>query len=481
MSYTIPLLLNGQEKRGANTFAVESPVSHKTVWDCSGASATDADEALAAAQAAAPGWARTKPQQRRAILLKAADLLEERRDELRSYMSQETGAADNFTAFNIMTAAELIRDVAGRVSAIMGSIPICQDEGTSALVLKEPFGTVLAIAPWNAPFILGIRSVLYPLAAGNTCVLKGSELAPRCFYSIGRVFQDAGLPDGAINVIYTKREDSAAITNQLIASPVIKKINFTGSTAVGSIIASTAGKHLKPCLMELGGKGSALVLDDADLELAAIQCALGAFLHSGQICMSTERIVVHKDVLPAFRPALRAALQKFSPDNQPSPILIQDASVEKNRRLINDAVSKGASLLHGDHTKRETHPETGEISGTRLRPIIVDGVASHMDIYHQESFGPSVSVIEAESEDHAVSIANDTPYGLNSAIFTRDLARALRVARRIETGAVHINSMSVHDEATLPHGGVKSSGWGRFNAQSGIEEFLKTKTITFKE
>ncbi|KAJ7255184.1 Aldehyde/histidinol dehydrogenase [Mycena rebaudengoi] len=479
--YTIPLLINGQEKTSTSTFPVVSPVSHTTIWSCSSASSADAEAALAAASAAFPIWSKTKPAARRTILLKVADLLEQRADELKAHMNEETGSPDPFAAFNVATTAEHLRDTAGRCSAIMGNIPICQEDGTSALLVKEPYGVVLGIAPWNAPYILGVRAVLYALAAGNTCVLKGSELSPRCFYHIGRAFTDAGLPAGALNILYTPREESAAITNQLITASVVKKVNFTGSTAVGSIVAATAGRALKPCIMELGGKAAAIVLEDADIDLAAMQCVLGAFLHAGQICMSTERILVHADIVDKFRPALQKAVSGFLPANGPAPVLVQAPAVTRNRALVADALGKGAKLLHGDHTGDEPHPDTGAPSATRLRPLIVDGVTPEMSLYRDESFGPSVSIIAVKSEDEAVAIANDSDYGLNNAVFTRDLARGLRVAKKLECGSVHINSMSVHDEANLPHGGTKSSGWGRFNGQFGIEEFLRTKTITFKE
>ncbi|KAK7713144.1 hypothetical protein SLS57_007474 [Botryosphaeria dothidea] len=477
-SFTIPLLINGEEKTADKTFAVNSPASHKDLWSCSSASSADVDAALKAAKEAFPAWSKTKPQARRILLNKVADLLDERADEFREHMSQETGAASVFTGFNTTIAAELIRDVAGRVSAISGAIPPTQDDDTTALVFKEPFGVVLAIAPWNAPYILGIRSILYPIAAGNTAILKGSELSPRCYHNISRIFADAGLPAGVVNVLYTTREDSPVITNQLINSPVVRKVNFTGSTGIGSIIAATAGKALKPCLMELGGKASAIVLDDADVEVAAVQTALGAFLHSGQICMSTERILVHKDIIEQFRPALQGFLKQF--DSGAAPVLVQSPAVEKNRKLVEDAVSKGAKVVYGDHKSEEKHPETSEISKTRLRPIVVEGVKKEMELYGTESFGPSVSLIPIESEEEAVRIANDTEYGLTAAVFTKDLARALRIAKQIESGAVHINSMSVHDEPSLPHGGYKKSGWGRFNAAWGLEEFLQTKTVTFK-
>ncbi|KAJ7842814.1 Aldehyde/histidinol dehydrogenase [Mycena olivaceomarginata] len=424
---------------------------------CSSASLDDADAAVAAASAAFPAWSKTKPAQRRNILLKAADLLEQRAEELKLHMQQETGAGEMFAGFNVGTAAEFLRDAAGRISGITGSIPVCQDEGTR-----------------NAPYILGVRSVLFPLAAGNTCVLKGSELSPRCFHNIGRVFTDAGLPPGALNIVYSARADSPALTTQLINAPPIKKINFTGSTAIGSVIASLAGKALKPCLMELGGKAAAIILDDADLEHAAMQCTLGAFVHAGQVCMSTERILVHAAVLDKFRPALQAAVAQFAPPSGPACVLAQSAGVTRNRALVEDALGKGASLLHGDPAAEEAH-------ATELRPMVVEGVTRDMKLYTEESFGPSVSVIAVKDEDEAVAIANESDYGLNSAIFTRDLARGLRVAKRLECGSIHINSMSVHDEANLPHGGVKSSGWGRFNGQWGLEEFVRIKTVTFKE
>ncbi|CAK5263280.1 unnamed protein product [Mycena citricolor] len=480
---TVPLLLNGEEvlSPSSSTFPVESPVSHQLLWSCSSASPDQAAAAVQAASMAFPVWSKSRSAERRRVFLKAADLIAERSEELKLHMHQETGSPDAFCTFNVMTAAEQMRDAGGRCSAIMGSIPMTQDEGTAALVLKEPYGVVLGIAPWNAPYILGFRAVIYALAAGNTCVLKGSELSPRCFYNIGRILLDAGLPKGALNVIYTPRAESAAITTQLINSPAVRKVNFTGSSAVGSIIGSIAGRALKPCLMELGGKAAAIVLDDADLELAASQCAVGAFLHSGQICMSTERIIVQESVIDKFRPALQQAVAKFSPADALSPVLVQAAAVDRNRSLVADALSKGAKLLHGDHTVDEKHPETGLASGTRLRPLIVDGVTADMSLYSQESFGPSVSVISAASEEEAVRIANDSDFGLNGAVFTRDLARGLRVAKQLECGSIHINSMSVHDEANLPHGGTKHSGWGRFNGQWGIEEFLRLKTVTYKE
>jgi acyl-CoA reductase-like NAD-dependent aldehyde dehydrogenase len=224
--------------------------------------------------------------------------------------------------------------------------------------------------------------------------------------------------------------------------------------------------------MELGGKASAIVLDDANLETAATQSALGAFLHSGQICMSTERILVQSSILPQFREALTKAIAGIFPASTPG-VTVLAAAVEKNKKLIADATSKGAKVVHGD-------PSIEESSKTRMAPIVVENVKKGMDLYYTESFGPSVSLIPFETEEEAIAIANDTEYGLSGAIFTESLGRGLRVAKQIETGAIHINSMSVHDEPTLPHGGAKKSGFGRFNSHWGLSEFLRPKTITFQ-
>jgi acyl-CoA reductase-like NAD-dependent aldehyde dehydrogenase len=242
---------------------------------------------------------------------------------------------------------------------------------------------------------------------------------------------------------------------------------------VGRIVGRLAGEHLKPVLLELGGKAPAIVWEDADLDNAALQCALGAFLNSGQICMSTERILVHKRVRADFEAKLVATIDNVFGGQHDAPVLINSVGVAKNKKLVEDALSRGASLLYGDVKAQESTP-------TRMRPVVIGGVKTDMDIYKTESFGPTVSLYEIETEEEALRIANDTEYGLSSAVFTEDLRRGLRFAKEIETGAVHINSMSVHDESALPHGGAKASGYGRFNAAQGLSEWVRTKTVTFK-
>ena len=372
--------------------------------------------------------------------------------------------------------------------------------GTTSLIPSK--NSQALIQPRNSPITLGVRAINYALAAGNTCVLKGSEMSPRCFWAIGSIFKAAGLPDGVLNVIFHRTQDAPEVTSAIIEHPFVKKINFTGSTATGSIIAAQAGKLLKPVLMELGGKAPAIVLKDANLEKAAEACAVGAFLHSGQVCMSTERILVHSSIAEKFREALKTAMEKIYGKESPVPILVNAPPVQKNKKLVEQALSKGAKILAGDLNAKEH-------SDTRMRPIVVDGVTKDMDLYHIESFGPTVSLIVVDSEEEATEIANDTEYGLSASVFTEDLAAGLRVAKQIETGyaspfhsflssadavewrdqsieaddnsAVHINNMTVHDESNLPHGGVKKSGWGRFNGTAGIEEFLRIKCVTWAD
>lgn len=229
--------------------------------------------------------------------------------------------------------------------------------------------------------------------------------------------------------------------------------------------------------MELGGKAPSIVCEDANIQTAALQTALGAFLHAGQICMATERILVNAKIVDEFRSALKATMdQVFSegPQGMGVPQLVTSAPVEKNKKLLADALSKGAKTIYGDASHNEE-------SKTKMRPVIIENIEPGMDIYHTESFGPTVSLYVVNSDEEAIEIANDTDYGLSSAVFTEDLRRGLRIAKQIETGAVHINSMSIHDETSLPHGGAKKSGFGRFNGLPGLDEWVRCKVITWKD
>lgn len=278
----------------------------------------------------------------------------------------------------------------------------------------------------NAPYILGFRSVAYALAVGNTCVLKGSELAPRCFWAIESIFKDAGLPAGCLNVIYHRPQDAAEVTRALIEHPCIKKVNFTGSTTVGRIIAGLAGRNVKPVLMELGGKASTIVLESADLRQAALACARGSFLHAGQICMACERIIVLSSIASAFAGELKTAIDDVSGSGDGSQLMVSKDGARKTKQLVQQALQAGAvSLIGGEPPNTTT---------ARMNPTVLQGVSKQMELYYTESFGPVASFFTVDGEQEAITIANDTEYGLSATVFTNDLQQGLRVAKQIESG-----------------------------------------------
>ncbi|KAJ6780648.1 hypothetical protein PWT90_01744 [Aphanocladium album] len=470
-STNVPLVIGGKEVFTVETFDVVSPATGKVLYQSSSANVDQAVAAVEAAAEAFPEWSATHVNERRAILLKASQIIEARGEELKQAMRDETGSDPGWADINLKIAAENIVHTASHLVNLEGRMPTVGNPSREALIIREPYGVIFSMAPWNAPLPLGVRSIIWAIAAGNTVVLKGSEMCPRTLQLVCSVLWEAGLPPGVLNFITSAPANAAAVTPAIISHPAVKKINFTGSTTVGRIIAKTAGENLKPVLLELGGKAPSIVLEDADLALAAQHCVIGAFLNTGQICMSTERILVHESIKDAFGQQLVAtAKAMYGNEGQEAPVLINEAAVVKNKALVEDAVSKGATILYGDVAATED-------GKTRMRPIVVSGVKPDMNVYKTESFGPTVSIISFASEEDAISIANDTEYGLAAAVFSKDLRRALAVAKKIETGAVHINWMTPHDEAALPHGGAKASGYGRFGG--GFDEWTRTKSITF--
>ncbi|MEA2467838.1 MAG: hypothetical protein QOJ57_1964, partial [Thermoleophilaceae bacterium] len=325
------------------------------------------------------------------------------------------------------------------------------------------------------PVILGARALASPLALGNTVVLKASEECPRTHAMIVSALEDAGLPPGAVNLIVNAPADAADVVDELIAHPAVRRVNFTGSTRVGRIVAENAARHLKRVLLELGGKAPLVVLPDADIERAAAAASFGAFFHQGQICMSTERIVVDESVADDLAAQLgeRASALKVGdprePETQIGP-LVNAAALKRVCELVDDAVSKGAEVVAG-----------GKAVGPCFTPTVLKGVKPGMRIYGEESFGPVVSIVPVDGVDEAVRVANDTEYGLSSAVFGGDVDRALEVAARLETGMCHVNDTTVHDEPQMPFGGVKNSGWGRFGGDAAVEEFTELRWITVQE
>ncbi len=472
----INLLIDGHEMAASTgaTFERRDPISGDVASRAAAASVADAQAAADAAAAAFPAWSKLGPNARRAILLKAADLLEARAAEFVSLMATEIGATAGWAGFNVKLSAGMLREAASLTTQITGEIIPSDKPGCVSMAVRQPAGVVLGIAPWNAPVILGVRAIATPLACGNTVVLKASEICPGTHHLIGAVLREAGLPAGAINVITNAPENAPEIIEALIAHPAVRRINFTGSTRVGRIIAETAARFLKPVLLELGGKASLVVLEDADLDAAVAASAFGAFMNQGQICMSTERIVVDNAVADDFVAKLAAkaeSLQAGNPrhGNFALGSLVGVEAAQRISGLVYDAVSKGAKLLAG-----------GRVEGTVMSATVLDHVTPAMRLYGEESFGPVVCVVRAAGVEEAIRIANDTEYGLSAAVFGRDVTRALDVAHRIDSGICHINGATVHDEAQMPFGGVKASGYGRFGGKAGINEFTELRWITIE-
>jgi benzaldehyde dehydrogenase (NAD) len=468
------LLIGGEWREASSGSAFErtDPFTGEQAGMAAAAGREDARAAADAASDAFGDWSASPPSLRRELLQNAAALLTERAEGIAAMVTQETGGTFGWGMFNCKLAAGMLGEAAAQTTAVRGEVIPSDVPGLLAMGVRQPAGVVVGIAPWNAPVILGTRAVASPLAYGNTVVLKASEICPHTHAEIARALDDAGLPPGVINLITHDPDDAADIVDELIAHPAVRRINFTGSTRVGRLVAENAARHLKRVLLELGGKAPMVVLADADLDEAVAAAKFGAFMHQGQICMSTERIVVDRSVANDFVAQLgeKARALKVGdprePDTQIGP-LVNASAVERVAVLVEDAVSHGAEVVTG-----------GEPDGPLFPPTVLRNVTPKMRVYSEESFGPIVGIIEVDGPDEAVRVANDTEYGLAAAVFGRHVPTALDVARRIESGICHVNGSTVHDEAQMPFGGVKASGWGRFGGTAALEEFTELRWMT---
>ncbi|MCY1666946.1 aldehyde dehydrogenase family protein [Rhizobium sp. SL86] len=471
------LLIDGRSvaARSRAVFQRTNPITGEVVTIAAAASAEDVDDAGCAAAAAFSEWSVTPAETRAAILRRAKTRLQERADEIAHIMSLETGGTLDWCHFNVELAGRIMEQaalLAGEVSP-----PRLPEDmsPTGSFVVRQPAGVCLAIAPWNAPIVLGVRSFAFAIAWGNTVILKTSELCPATQRVLGDIMSEAGLPPGVLNILSHAPEAARDIVEALIAHPVVRRINFTGSTRVGRIIAEISARHMKRCLMELSGKAPLVVLADADLDAAADAAVFGAFFNQGQICMSTERIIVEEAVADALLErmidrarALKAGDPAFAP--QPLGAVISESAGRRLAGLVDDATRKGAHVCLG-----------GKVLGTLMDATIIDGITRDMRLYREEIFGPVAAVIRVADADEAVTIANDCDYGLSGAVFSENLPRAFDVAMRIETGIMHINGATVTDDPAMPFGGVKASGYGRIGGLSALDEFTEQRWVTMAQ
>ncbi|WP_398498434.1 aldehyde dehydrogenase [Variovorax sp.] len=469
------LMRIGGERRpaeGGAVFERRNPLDGAVATRAPAATARDAVAAVEAAQQAFGAWSQTGPGERRALLLKAAQAIEARHDDFVRAMARETGASALWAGFNVHLAAGLLTEAAALTTQIGGEVIPSDVPGSLALGVRQAAGVVLGIAPWNAPVILGVRALATPLACGNTVVFKGSELCPQTHALIVDALHDAGLPPGTVNFVTNAPADAAEVVEAIVAHPAVRRVNFTGSTRVGRLIAQTCARHLKPAVLELGGKAPFVVLDDADIDAAVDAAVFGAFANSGQICMSTERIVLDERIADEFVSKF-AARAKSLPlgDPREGPVVLGSvvdmATVERCNALIDDALAQGAVLVCG-----------GRAENTLIPATVLDRVTPAMRVYGEETFGPLKAIVRVADTEAAIATANDNAFGLSSAVFGRDIARAWNVARRIEAGICHVNGPTVHDEAQMPFGGVKASGYGRFGGKAGVEAFTELRWLT---
>jgi len=471
---TISLLINGEQLPASSgaTFERRNPLDGSVATTAPAATVSDALAAVDAAAQAFPAWSALGPGERRGLLMKAAQALEARGAAFAVTVAAETGGSAMWAGFNVHLAAGILLEAASMTTQISGEMIPSDVPGSLAMGVRQAAGVVLGMAPWNAPVILGVRAIAMPLACGNTVVLKASELCPATHGLIVEALQEAGFPKGVVNFITNAPQDAPAIVEAMIAHPAVRRVNFTGSTRVGKVIAAACARYLKPAVLELGGKAPLVVLDDADIDAAVNGAAFGAFANSGQICMSTERIIVDNTIADDFVARLAAkatGLPVGDPRHGPVVLgsVVDMSTVQRCNALIDDALAKGAKLVCG-----------GKADSTLMPATLLDHVTAGMKIYHEESFGPVKPIVRVNGVEEAIACANDNEYGLSAAVFGRDIARALNVARRIESGICHVNGPTVHDEAQMPFGGVKGSGMGRFGGKAGIAEFTDLRWIT---
>jgi len=468
------LLMGGIWRSGSAAVKVRdfNPFSGAILAEFSGADVDDVSETFSAAAKARVGWSAATPSQRSEVLRRAADILDARHGEIVTWIIHETGSARykaeaEWAAVRaiLLEASTLPTRVFGRI--IPGDIP-----GKEHRIYRKPVGVVSIISPWNWPFHLTSRVAAPALALGNAVVVKPASETPIVGgLLLGRVLEEAGLPPGLFSVVFG---DVREIGDPFVLNPFSRVISFTGSTRVGRRVGELAAKGptLKRAMLELGGNNPLVVLDDADLDQAVSAAVAGRFLHQGELCVSTNRIIVEDGVHDAFVDefANRVSKLKFGDPNEADTIIgpiISQRQLDGLLIMIEEAKSDGARLRVGQASQ-----------GLVLPPHVFDSIAPSVRLGRSEIFGPIAPLIRARDEEEALRMANDTEFGLSSAVFTRDLARGERFAHKVEAGMTHINDMTAVDLANMPFGGEKDSGMGRFGAEGLIQDLTTEHWIS---
>lgn len=471
------MFINGQwvDATDGKNFDDYNPYTGEVIARIAAGNRTDARLAVAAAAAAFPAWSKTLPVERRMYLLKAADALERRQNDILRIMAQESGSTFGISIYQFTDAVNHFREAAGQVTQVNGEILPTNFPGVFSLLVRQPLGVVVHISPWNAPLILSIRSIVFPVAYGNTMVLKPSMETPISgALLIAEIFDEIKLPAGVFNVVTNGPGGSGAVGNEFIENEQVRHISLTGSTEVGRQIAEKAGRYLKKVTLELGGSDPFIVMKDADIDYAVDAAVFGRFLHQGQICMSSKRFIVEQPVAEEFTGKLVNRVKHLKvgdPCEQDTVIgpLINRGQLDIIKTQVDDAVKKGAKLLSGGTNKNLCY-----------YPTVLSNVTARMKVFSEEVFGPVAPIMEVADTEQAISVANDSPFGLSAAVITRDFQKGLEIAERLESGMVHINDSSVCSEAQAPFGGIKQSGYGKIGGKAAIDEYTTQKWITIQ-
>lgn len=459
----------------AATFPDHNPYTGEVVAQIAAGTRQHAQAAIDAAHAAFPAWAVMSPGQRQRLFLKAADIVERRAEDFVRILAAETGTASGFARFQIRWSVDLLRQAANWGYRPAGDVLRSDTPGRFAMAVRKPLGVVAGFAPWNGAFCLAWRTVVLPMAFGNTMVLKPSEEAPlSAGLVLAEVLEEAGFPAGTFNVVTHAPGAAGPIADAFFESPHVRSINFTGSSATGRMLAERAGRALKRIVLELGGYNPLLVLEDADLEMAVNTTAFGAFFHQGQICMNTRKVLVDRTIAADFVERLAAkalSLQAGDPALPGTVIgpLINDRALAQVSQRVQDAVAQGARVVTG-----------GRAQGRVYEPTILVDVPPQAQVNCEETFGPVLIVQPVDNAEQAMVEALATPYGLCAGILTRDAERGLALAERFDCGMVHVNGATMAGEPAMPNGGVKDSGWGR-SGYYAVEDFTEVRLTTLTQ
>jgi acyl-CoA reductase-like NAD-dependent aldehyde dehydrogenase len=470
---TYQMLIGGQwvDAVSGATFDDFNPYTGQVYARVAKGDMKDADRVMAAAYAARKQLALTSPGERARVLYKASQILEANRNEFADVLIDEGGGTMGKAMFEISQTIDLLETAAADSKRILGET-FHTDPSKLSLTLRRPRGTVVAITPWNFPLILSMYKVAYSLATGNTVVLKPASETPIIGLKIGELFEKAGLPPGALNVV---TGPGSVLGDALIDDDRCSFVAITGETGTGRHVAQRAAAKLKKYTLELGGKNPLIILADADMDYAVKSAAFSAFLHQGEICMSVDRVIVERPIVEEFSrrlAELAAALPVGDPRLTTTFIgpVISNNQIVKIDSHVKDAIAKGAKLLTGGTYKERLY-----------RPTVLANITRNMKIYYEETFGPVASIIAVQDEKEALEVANDTAYGLSSGVITKDLEKAIFLAEGLEAGMVHVNDGSIDAEASCPFGGCKESGQGREGGHYSLEELTELKWVTIQK